>query len=42
MTDEAMSAMPRRMIEDMPIRKSAPKAQQGYIRVIKGKEGSRA
>lgn len=37
MTDEAMSALRRRMIEDMTIR-IAPKTQQGYMRVIKGKE----
>ncbi|MFY9952262.1 site-specific integrase [Bradyrhizobium sp.] len=35
MTDEAMSPLRRRMIEDMTIRKLAPKTQQGYIRVIK-------
>ena len=32
MTDEAMSPLRRRMIEDMTIRKLAPKTQQGYIR----------
>ena len=31
MTDEAMSPLRRRMIEDMTIRKSAPKTQQGYV-----------
>jgi hypothetical protein len=31
MTDEAMSPLRRRMIEDMTIRKLAPKTQQGYI-----------
>jgi integrase/recombinase XerD len=36
MTDEAMSPLRRRMIEDMTIRKLAPKTQQGYIRTIKG------
>src|SRR3954454_5231290 len=36
MTDEAMSRLRRRMIEDMTIRKLAPKTQQGYIRTIKG------
>jgi integrase/recombinase XerD len=35
MTDEAMSPLRRRMIEDMSIRKLAPKTQQGYIRTIK-------
>jgi integrase/recombinase XerD len=34
MTDEAKSALRRRMIEDMTIRKLAPKTQQGYIRTI--------
>ncbi len=32
MTDEAISPLSRRMIEDMTIRKIAPKTQQGYIR----------
>ena len=35
MTDEAMSRLRRRMIEDMTIRKLSPKTQQGYIRTIK-------
>src|SRR6266403_6391578 len=35
MTDEAMSPLRRRMIEDMTIRKLAAKTQQGYIRAIK-------
>jgi integrase/recombinase XerD len=35
MTDEAISPLRRRMIEDMTIRKLAPKTQQGYIRTIK-------
>jgi integrase/recombinase XerD len=35
MTDEAMSPLRRRMIEDMTIRKLAPKTQEGYIRKIK-------
>src|SRR2546423_141403 len=35
MTDKAMSPLRRRMIEDMTIRKLAPKTQQGYIRTIK-------
>jgi integrase/recombinase XerD len=36
MTDEAVSPLRRRMIEDMTIRKLAPKTQQGYIRTVKG------
>jgi hypothetical protein len=35
MTDETMSPLRRRMIEDMAIRKLAPKTQQGYIRIVK-------
>jgi integrase/recombinase XerD len=35
MTDEVMSPLRRRMIEDMTIRKLAPKTQEGYIRTIK-------
>jgi len=35
MTDEAMSPLRRRMIEDMTIRKLAPKTQEGYVRTIK-------
>src|SRR5260370_29738030 len=35
MTDEAMSPLRRRMIEDMTIRKLSPKTQQGYVRTIK-------
>jgi|SRR5688572_6713017 len=35
MTDQAMSPLRRRMIEDMTIRKLASKTQQGYIRTIK-------
>jgi site-specific recombinase XerD len=35
MTDEAMSPLRRRMIEDMAIRKLSPKTQQGYIRTIR-------
>jgi hypothetical protein len=35
MTDEAISPLRRRMIEDMTIRKLAPQTQQGYIRTIK-------
>jgi site-specific recombinase XerD len=35
MTDEAMSPLRRRMIEDMTIRKLALNTQQGYIRTVK-------
>ena len=35
MTEQAMSPLRRRMIEDMTIRKLARKTQQGYIRTIK-------
>src|SRR5258708_5693849 len=35
MTDEAKSPLRRRMIEDMTIRKLAPKTQEGYIRTVK-------
>src|SRR3979490_1557646 len=35
LTNEAMSPLRRRMIEDMRIRKLAPKTQQGYIRTIR-------
>src|SRR3977135_3813036 len=35
MTNEAISPLRRRMIEDMTIRKLSPKTQQGYIRTIK-------
>ena len=35
MTDEAMSPLRRRMIEDMTIRKLAPKTQQGYVQRVK-------
>ena len=35
MTDEAMSPLRRRMIEDMMIRKLAPRTQEGYIRTMK-------
>src|SRR3989475_9146610 len=36
MADQAISPLRRRMIEDMTIRKLAPKTQQGYIRTVKG------
>ena len=35
MTNEAMSPLRRRMIEDMAIRKLTAKTQQGYIRIVK-------
>ncbi len=35
MTDEAISPLRRRMIEDMTMRKLVPKTQQGYIRNVK-------
>jgi len=35
MTDEAMSPLRQRMIEDMTMRKLAPKTQQHYIQIIK-------
>ncbi|NIN37401.1 MAG: tyrosine-type recombinase/integrase [Gammaproteobacteria bacterium] len=35
MTDRAISPLRRRMIEDMTIRRFAPKTQQGYIRAVK-------
>ena len=35
MTDEAMSPLRRRMIEDMTIRKFAPKTQQDYVQRVK-------
>ena len=35
MTDKSISPLRRRMIEDMTIRKLAPKTQEGYIRTIK-------
>ena len=35
MTDEAVSPLRRRMIEDMTIRKFAPKTQASYIRAVR-------
>jgi len=35
MTDEAMSPLRRRMIEDMMIRKLAPKTQRDYVQRVK-------
>ena len=36
MNDEAMSPLRRRMIEDMSMRRLAPKTQKDYIQIIKG------
>ena len=35
MTDAPVSPLRRRMIEDMTIRKFAPRTQEGYIRAVK-------
>ena len=35
MTDKAISPLCRRMIEDMTIRKLAPKTQASYIRAVR-------
>ena len=35
MTDAAVSPLRQRMIEDMTIRKLAPRTQEGYIRIVK-------
>ena len=35
MTDKAISPLPQRMIEDMIIRKFAPKTQHGYLQRVK-------
>ena len=35
MTDQAMSPLRRRMIEDMTIRKFAPKTQHDYLQRVK-------
>jgi hypothetical protein len=35
MTDQAMSPLRRRMIEDMTIRKLAPKTQHDYLQRVK-------
>ena len=35
MTDTPVSPLRRRMIEDMTIRKFAPRTQEGYIRAVK-------
>src|SRR4051794_26917883 len=36
MTEASVSPLRRRMIEDMTIRKFAPRTQEGYIRAVKG------
>ena len=36
MTGAPVSPLRRRMIEDMTIRKFAPRTQEGYIRAVKG------
>src|SRR5260370_4617111 len=36
MTEASISSLRRRMIEDMTIRKFAPRTQEGYIRAVKG------
>ena len=36
MTDEATSPLRRRMIEDMTIRKFAPKTQHDYVQRVRG------
>jgi len=36
MTEAPVSPLRRRMIEDMAIRKFAPRTQEGYIRAVKG------
>jgi hypothetical protein len=36
MTEAPVGPLRRRMIEDMTIRKFAPRTQEGYIRAIKG------
>ena len=36
MTEAPVSPLRRRMIEDMTIRKFAPRTQEGYVRAIKG------
>ena len=39
MTDEAVSPLRRRMIEDMTIRKFAPKTQHDYLQRVKNRGG---
>jgi len=41
MTDQAMSPLRRRMIEDMTIRKFAPKTQHNYLQRVKTRPSSR-
>jgi len=36
MIEAPVSPLRRRMIEDMTIRKFAPRTQEGYIRAVKG------
>jgi hypothetical protein len=36
MTEAPISPLRRRMIEDMTMRKFAPRTQEGYIRAVKG------
>jgi integrase/recombinase XerD len=36
MTDQAMSPLRRRMIEDMTVRKLAPKTQHDYLQGVAG------
>src|SRR5258708_23006274 len=36
MTEAPITPLRRRMIEDMTIRKFAPRTQEGYIRAVKG------
>ena len=36
MTEAPVSPLRRRMIEDMTMRKFAPRTQEGYIRAVKG------
>jgi integrase/recombinase XerD len=36
MTEAPISLLRRRMIEDMTIRKFAPRTQEGYMRALKG------
>jgi hypothetical protein len=41
MTDEAKSPLRRRMIEDMTIRKFAPKTQHDYVQRVSGDHNPR-
>jgi hypothetical protein len=42
MTEAPISRLRQRMIEDMTIRKFAPRTQEGYIRAVKGSAPSSA